>query len=248
MIENILLFIEDNGQWAALIVFIVAFLESVAILGLFIPGWVLLVGIGTLIGADILPLYPVLISAYLGAVIGEYMSFLLGYHYHEKILSWRFVAKHHKMIQTCRQFFDKHGVSGVFVGRFFGPTRAVVPLIAGISEMKRRTFFWVNIISGLLWAPIYLIPGILIGAAFALEKEAGYHLIFICILIAIVISVATSLTKKYLKAKKDSKSTHMDILKVCLAWSLTITMTIIFLSTPYWDLLIQILGILWDKF
>ncbi|WP_444997095.1 DedA family protein [Aliikangiella sp. IMCC44359] len=248
MTESLLLFIEQNSQWAALIVFIVALLESVAILGLLIPGWVLLVGIGTLIGADILSLYPILIAAYLGAVIGEYMSFLLGYHYHEKILTWRFVAKHQEIIQTCRQFFDKHGISGVFLGRFFGPTRAVVPLIAGISEMKRRTFFWVNIISGLLWAPLYLIPGILIGAAFSLEKEVGYHLIFICILIAIMVSVAINLTRKYLKAQKESLSTHLDLLKVSLAWSLAVTMLVIFSFSPYWNLLIQILGILWNKF
>ena len=32
----------------------------------------------------------------------------------------------------------KWGVPGIFIGRFFGPLRAVVPLIAGIFEMP----FW----------------------------------------------------------------------------------------------------------
>ena len=137
MIESILEFIKQNSEFAWAVIFVVAFLESMAIVGLLVPGWVLLVAVGTLVGADVLSFYPIVFSAYLGAVIGEYISFHFGYHYHEKILSWQFVAKHKNLIRLCRRFFHRHGVGGVFIGRFFGPTRAVIPLVAGISEMNK---------------------------------------------------------------------------------------------------------------
>ena len=54
MVESILEFIKQNSELAWLVIFVVAFLESMAIVGLLIPGWVLLVGVGTLIGADAL--------------------------------------------------------------------------------------------------------------------------------------------------------------------------------------------------
>ncbi|MCF6193114.1 MAG: DedA family protein, partial [Kangiellaceae bacterium] len=164
--ESILATIQQHSEWAWLIVFIIAFAESMAIIGLLIPGWALLLGVGTLIGTDVLEFLPIVISAYFGAVIGEYLSFYVGYHYHDQILKWRFVATHQKLIDRTRDFFEKHGAMGVFIGRFIGPIRAVIPLIAGVAEMPKRTFFWVNLTSGLIWAPLYLIPGILVGVAF----------------------------------------------------------------------------------
>lgn len=248
MTDNILLFIEQNAEWAALIVFIVAFLESIAIIGLLIPGWLLLVGIGTLIGVDLLTFYPIVIAAYLGAVIGEYLSFLVGYHYHQKVLAWPWVAGHQKLIDKSHEFFEKHGVSGVFFGRFFGPTRAVVPLVAGISEMKKQTFFWVNIVSGLIWAPLYLIPGILIGAAFSLEKQTGYYLIFILTLLAIASTVVWNYSKSYLKLSHRRKGkSKLPFAKVGLSWCILIVMSAIFIGSPYWPLMLEILTVVVEK-
>ena len=247
MTDNILFFIEQNAQWAALIVFLVAFLESIAIVGLLIPGWLLLVGIGTLIGADVLQFYPIVIAAYFGAVIGEYLSFLFGYHYHEKVLALPFVARHQKLIDKSHDFFEKHGASGVFFGRFFGPTRAVIPLVAGISEMNKQTFFWVNIISGFFWAPIYLIPGILVGAAFSLEKDVGYYLIFMLAVIAILMTLSWNYSKKYFRLRKETSSNLLALVKTMLSYLLVLVSCVVFINSPYWQLLKQILTIVWQK-
>ncbi|TQV87871.1 DedA family protein [Aliikangiella coralliicola] len=247
MIENILSFVEQNAHWAGVIIFSVAFLESMAIVGLLIPGWILLVGIGTMIGADALSFYPVVFAAYLGAVIGEYISFYAGYHYHEKILSWSFVAKHQKIIEKSRVFFEKHGVGGVFIGRFFGPTRAVVPLIAGISEMNKVTFFWVNLISGIIWAPLYLIPGILVGAAFSLDKSQGYELIFILVIIVGTLGFAIKASKSYWRERYNNDDTLASVLKPALWWCIALVSLLIFVRSPYWNLFTDILSIVLDK-
>ena len=247
MTDSILLFIEQHAAWATLIVFLVAFLESIAIVGLLIPGWVLLVGIGTLIGADVLTFYPIVFSAYIGAVVGEYLSYLVGYYYHDRVLAWPFVARHQKLIDTSRHFFQKHGISGVFIGRFFGPTRAVIPLIAGISEMKKRTFFWVNLVSGLLWAPIYLIPGILVGAAVSLEKQNGNYLLLILVLIAIMVTVAWNYTRASFANRQRGHSDILILVKTILAWATLIVMSIIFVKSAYWPMLEQIFEVLLSK-
>ncbi|MET1254506.1 DedA family protein [Aliikangiella maris] len=253
MSESILGFIEQHSQWAMLIVFIIAFLESVAIIGILMPGWVLLVGVGTLIGADVLSFYPMAIAAYIGAVLGEYLSYLVGYHYHHQILSWRFVAKHDALIQNSRNFFHRYGVSGVFIGRFLGPSRAVIPLVAGISEMNKHTFFWVNVISGILWVPVYLIPGILIGAAFSLEKDVSYQLVLVIALIMLFGAYAVNTTRRLIKAQSKSKvESHANALKwhwikFCLVWLILLCVMTIFVLSPLFDLLLQILQIVWRK-
>lgn len=246
MIEVILNFIQDNAGWAIVIVFFIAFAESLAIVGLLMPGWLLLMGVGGLIGSDILSFYPTLLGVYLGAVIGEYLSFYLGYHYHEDILNWNFVKKHQKLIDTTHDFFHKHGISSVFFGRFLGPTRAVIPFIAGVAEMDKRQFFWVNLLSGILWAPYYLIPGILVGAAFSLDKDVTEHLAIISVVILIVFFIAIKFSYSYWKIKLEANN-HWVLIKAVLAWLIIVVIFIILYKSIYWSLLLDILSLVLNK-
>jgi membrane protein DedA with SNARE-associated domain len=60
-------------------------------------------------------------------------------------------------------FFGRHGGKSVFIGRFFGPLRAVIPLVAGISKMRPMRFWIANVSSAFVWAPALLLPGALIA-------------------------------------------------------------------------------------
>jgi membrane protein DedA with SNARE-associated domain len=51
------------------------------------------------------------------------------------------------------------------MGRFFGPIRAIVPLVAGLLHMPPHRFYIANVLSALIWAPAYLLPGMLLGEA-----------------------------------------------------------------------------------
>jgi membrane protein DedA with SNARE-associated domain len=249
MTDFILQSIQSNSEWAWLIVFLIAFIESMAILGLFLPGWILLVGIGVMIGTDVLSFYPVVVSAYLGAVIGEYLSYHIGYHYHDRILEWSWVARQQKLIDRSHDFFEKHGAIGVFFGRFIGPVRAVIPLVAGISEMPKKTFFWVNLTSGLLWAPLYLIPGILIGAAYELDGNVSRDLMFIAVVIAAIVWMAVYQTNKWRKHKKRDFVSKINILLIncLLAWVLLFTSVFVLVKSPYMDFVTEISMVLWSK-
>ena len=62
-------------------------------------------------------------------------------------------------IANGETFTKKYGVWAIFLGRFFGPARAFVPLVAGIFEMPRTPFQIANVTSALLWAFLMLAPG-----------------------------------------------------------------------------------------
>jgi membrane protein DedA with SNARE-associated domain len=53
----------------------------------------------------------------------------------------------------------KWGVLGIFIGRFFGPLRASVPLVAGIFEMPFWRFQIANFSSAFVWAAVLLTLG-----------------------------------------------------------------------------------------
>src|SRR5262249_61834875 len=69
------------------------------------------------------------------------------------------LSRHPGLIEKATSWFARWGVAAIFFGRFFGPLRAAVPLVAGISRMKRLGFQLANVASAFVWAAGILTPG-----------------------------------------------------------------------------------------
>jgi membrane protein DedA with SNARE-associated domain len=157
--EPLLAFIKDHQSWAVAIMFVTAFGESFALISLLFPGTTLLIAAGTLMQTGALPYVPVLIGAVVGAVLGDSVSYWLGRRYGGGIARiWPF-SRNPELLPNGIRFFEKHGGKSVFLGRFFGPVRAVIPLAAGIMQMPRGWFWFANVTSALVWAPMLLFAG-----------------------------------------------------------------------------------------
>lgn len=152
-------FIRLNEVWAIPIVFLLAFGESLALFALLLPATFILWGVGAVIGASGLSFWPLYFAAALGAALGDWVSYWLGYHYHDKIARMWPLSRYPELLPRGRAFFDKWGWPGVFLGRFIGPLRAVVPLTAGACEMPMIPFQIANWTSAFLWAGVTLGPG-----------------------------------------------------------------------------------------
>lgn len=160
---ELLSYIELNPGYAGGVVFAMALAESLAIVGVFVPGVVILFGVGALIGAGVLDFWVMCLWAVAGAVIGDGLSYWLGHHFEYLTDRWRWFRLHPDHLRKGITFFEKYGDLSVALGRFFGPIRAVVPLIAGLMHMPPRRFYVANVLSALAWAPAYLAPGMLFG-------------------------------------------------------------------------------------
>jgi membrane protein DedA with SNARE-associated domain len=161
--EPLLELIKAHSNWAAVVMFVTAFGESFPVLGLLFPGTSVLIAAGALLAAGTLPTWPILIGAVLGAVLGDAVSYWLGGRFgHTIARMWPF-TRHPDLLPSGMRFFQRHGGKSVFVGRFFGPVRAVIPLAAGIMQMPPRRFWLANIASAVVWAPMLLFAGEMIG-------------------------------------------------------------------------------------
>ena len=78
-------FVRDHQTWAAPIVLVLAFGESLAFISLLIPAWGALVAIGALIGASGIPFWPVWIAGGIGAALGDWVSYWFGFRYKEQV-------------------------------------------------------------------------------------------------------------------------------------------------------------------
>src|SRR5215475_2143000 len=151
--------VRANQGWAAPIVFLLAFGESLAFLSLLFPAWGALVAIGALIGASGISFYPVWIAGSLGAALGDWVSYWFGFRYKEQVAQMWPLSRYPDILPRGEAFVRNWGVPSIFIGRFFGPLRASVPLAAGIFEMPYWSFQIANFVSALIWAGALLMFG-----------------------------------------------------------------------------------------
>jgi membrane protein DedA with SNARE-associated domain len=158
-VDATIAFARDNAAWAPPIVFALAFAESLAFISLLIPAWAALVAIGALIGTSDIDFVPVWIAASLGAAVGDWLSYWIGLKLEYGVQHIWPLSRHPDLIPRGEAFMKTWGVPGIFIGRFFGPLRAVVPLVAGIFEMPFWTFQIANFTSAFVWAGVLLTLG-----------------------------------------------------------------------------------------
>ena len=190
-LQPLLDWINQHPGWAALFVFLVAFSESLAIVGLFIPGVVLMFGVGTLVALGSIEFWPTFWLAVAGAIAGDGLSFWLGLHFKDHLRElWPF-SRYPALFAKGESFFLRHGGKSILFGRFVGPVRPIIPATAGMLGMSAWKFFAVNILSALAWAPAYLLPGMVFGASLGLAAEVASRLaaLILMLLIAAWLSV-----------------------------------------------------------
>ena len=184
LFQQVIAWVSLHPYWAGLVIFSVAMAESLAIVGLIVPGVVIMFGIGALIGSGSIAFWPAMSWAVAGAVAGDGLSFWLGYRYRQRLTAmWPFTRYPRSLAQGI-EFFDKYGGKSVAFGRFFGPVRAMIPLVAGMMGMRPWRFFVANLLSALAWAPAYLLPGVVFGASLELASEVALRLVILILLLA----------------------------------------------------------------
>jgi undecaprenyl-diphosphatase len=186
LLADLIAWLQHHPHWAGVAVFVISCLESLLVVGLFVPGTVVMFGFGALVATGALELVPTLVWATLGAIVGDGVSFLIGRHFHQRLrVIWPF--RHHpRLISRGVDFFHHHGGKSVVFARFVGPVRPILPAVAGMLDMPPARFFLVNVLSALLWAPAYLLPGLVFGASIELAGEiAGRLAALIVVLVAV---------------------------------------------------------------
>lgn len=172
-----------HPESAGVAIFIISAVESLALIGILIPGVLILFAFGTLVGAGVLPVVPVLLWAFAGAVLGDQISFWLGWNLKERLWSIWPLSRYPQFVGKSERFFNKYGAASVFIGRFIGPIRPVIPAMAGMSNMPPLKFTLVNLSSAALWSPAYLLPGAVLGASMQVAGAVAAKMAILMIVI-----------------------------------------------------------------
>lgn len=192
-IQSVVHFAEAHAALVYAIAFIAAGLESIAVIGLIVPGSGILVALGALIPSGAVSLWWLCLFSILGALLGDGLSYWFGHRHRDRLRTiWPF-DRHPGILAHGERFFAAHGGKSVFLSRFTAPVRGAVPLVAGMAGMAPRRFFAINVLSALGWAPAHILPGALIGAGLVLTHAVATRLVILVVVLLGVLWLAAKL-------------------------------------------------------
>ena len=119
-VQDLIAFVRIHEAWAAPVVLLLAFGESLAFVSLVLPAWGALVAIGALIGVAGYRFWPIWLAGALGAALGDWLSYWFGFRFKEHVAADLAAVALSRPTSARRGFCSKWGVPSMFIGRFFG--------------------------------------------------------------------------------------------------------------------------------
>ncbi|OON39970.1 hypothetical protein BTJ39_11065 [Izhakiella australiensis] len=211
--------ITQSAGWALFAIALVVFFESLALLGLLMPGTVLMASFGALIGSDKIALYPAWLVATLACMAGDWVSYLIGQRFKGPLHSWSLIQRYRHLMDKAEHALHQHSMFTIIVGRFVGPTRAVIPLVAGMLELPAAKFALPNLVACLLWPPLYFMPGILAGVAIDIPHDVQSRAFkWLLLLVALLVWLAVWLCWRWLRGEKQQDWASVRLPPSRLRW------------------------------
>ncbi len=152
--------------WVFIVVAVLVFAEDALFVGFVIPGETAAVigGVYASRGSiNVVAMCAVVVAA---AIVGDSVGYEVGKHFGPRLWDSKLLDKRRERLDSAREFLARRGGSAVFLGRFVAFFRAVMPALAGISQMPYRRFLPWNAAGGLVWGAGFVLLGFFAGNSY----------------------------------------------------------------------------------
>lgn len=158
------------------IAWLVAFVEHLGILGIFImtflestfmpiPSEATMIPAGYLVQQGKMSLIPVLIASITGTIGGACFNYWLARYFGRGLFLrfGKYLFMTPEKLATLESFFARHGAISMFTGRLIPGLRHYISFPAGLARMDLRTFCIFTALGGALWMCVLVAMGYFIG-------------------------------------------------------------------------------------
>lgn len=186
----------------SVLVFLIAYMESFAILGFIMPGTVLLFGAaGFAIKEDLVPYF--LVATGIGGFLADMSSFYLGAKGNAYIT--RQTHKYEKVLSKIHHFFHTYGALTIILGKLIGTLRPLTSFVAGTSGMDVKKYAFLTAIASTIWSCTYVF------FVYNFTKYIRYisHTIVMMGIVAIFIVMASVILQKNIRPSSDPDLSHL---------------------------------------
>ena len=148
------------------LIFLIAFCDALAVVGIVVPALPLLFAIGALVGLGHVDGPYAIVCAALGAFAGDALSYWIGHRWGSHLREhWPF-RRYPQLLDRGERLFRKHGSKGIVIARFVGAVRPFVPATAGMLGMPLKRYIPASLFAAFAWAACFLAPGWIFGASY----------------------------------------------------------------------------------
>jgi len=198
------------SPWAYIVLALLAAAESAAFVGLAVPGETAMLLGGFLAFRGRVSLGWMMAAGALGAVVGDSVGYQVGRLFGERLMRSRLGRKvGEQRWASAGAYLRAKGGRAVFLGRFVGVLRALVPALAGMSRMPYRRFLPWNLAGGVIWAPGFVLVGYLAGGSYRqVERIVGRASLLL--LLVVVLAGALVLVGRWVVRHPDRLRTLVD--------------------------------------
>ena len=184
--------ISSFGDYVALAVTLIIFLETAFILTSFLPGdsLLFLTGLALATSDAWLPDWIGFILIWLAAFIGTQVGYWIGYKIGPPLFEQnRNFILNQKVLDRTHEFFEKYGARAVVLARFVPILRALIPMLAGISRMDIKRFTKLNLIGATVWVGVFMLAGYWLGQIPYVKENLETTVILIIIFTSLLLPV-----------------------------------------------------------
>ncbi len=157
---------DNYGTAIYFILFLIIFIETGLVIMPFLPGDSLLFVAGLFARDGYLDMSLLLVLLYAAAVFGDNTNYFIGKNVGLRVLKLKFRSKpivKQEYLDKTHAFYEKYGPKAIILARFVPIVRTFAPFVAGIAEMKYRTFFLYDLLGGFIWIFSLTFAGYFLG-------------------------------------------------------------------------------------
>lgn len=184
----------------------IIFAESGLLIGFFLPGDSLLFTAGFLASQGYLDISILIALCFVSAVVGDSVGYAIGKKLGPRVFvredSFFFDKQH---VHRAQMFYEKHGGKAITLARFIPIVRTFAPVVAGVGNMPYHTFFFFNIIGGLLWAVGLPLLGYYAGSYIPNVDRYLFPIIIGIVLLSISPGIVKFITDREMRTEIISK-------------------------------------------
>lgn len=180
------------GDYVAIAVTLIIFLETAFILTSFLPGdsLLFLTGLALATSTAWLPDWVGFVLIWLAAFLGTQTGYWVGYKIGPPLFEGnRNFILNKRVLDKTHEFFDKYGTRAIVLARFVPILRALIPMLAGISKMDTKRFTKLNFIGATLWIGVFMFPGYLLGNVPLVKENLETTVLLIVIFTSLLLPV-----------------------------------------------------------
>jgi len=153
-------------RWGGSLVLVaIVFAETGLLAGFFLPGDSLLVTAGLVASqARTLNIWVLIVALSAAAIAGDSTGYAIGRYVGPRIFrrdESRLFKKDY--VRRAQRFYDKYGAKTIVLARFVPIVRTFAPTLAGVGQMRYRTFLTFNVAGGISWVCAMTLTGYFLG-------------------------------------------------------------------------------------